>query len=487
MKILLVNPPWETERNKYGVRAGSRWAHTRDKRTETVTYYPFPFFLSYTTAMLKEKGFNATIKDCLAEGVGKEEFFNYISKEKFDVIVIETSTPSIYIDLKTAEEIKNKFGSAIIFCGTHTSALYSQVMRENKFIDFVMIGEYDYTAYELAKAIERGRGFDKVAGIAWRNGNAIKVNPRRELIKDLDKLPFPERDELPMDKYNEPFCKYVPNVQMITSRGCPNNCIFCVEPSVYYGRPNIRLRKPKNVVDEIEMLIKKYGPKEIYFDDASITIIEKHVRAISEELIRRNIKIKWSCMGDAKVSFDTLKLMKESGCIGIKFGVETADPIIAKNIRKFISLSDVIRMVRDCKKLGIFTHATYMFGLPGETKETIEKTIRFSKMLKTDTAQFSVAMPYPGTDFFAMAEKNGWLLTKNWSSFDGSGISVLEYPNLSKEEIECAVARGKKELFLNVLSNPRTLSRYIENSYKRDGFRGLVRNVIGKAKFIAEH
>ncbi len=487
MKVLLANIPWAVESGKYGVRAGSRWAHTRDRKTETITYYPFPFFLAYATAVLKKNGVDAKIKDCITEGVGKEGFFEFLQKEEFDAVIIETSTASAYNDLNMAKEMKGRFGAKIIFCGPHASALHTQLMKENGFIDFIMYGEYDYTALDLVKTMERNGDIGEVKGIAYRKGKTVKVNPRRELIKNLDELPLPERETLPMEKYNEPFCKFYPNVQMITSRGCPNNCIFCLEPSVYYGMPNMRLKRPEKVVDEIEYLIERYRPKEIYFDDASLTLLERHVREVAEEVIRRGIKVKWSCMGDAKVSYETLKIMRDAGCIGIKFGVESADPQILRNIRKFINLDDVLRMVGDCKKLGLYTHATYMFGLPGETEESIKRTIAFSAGMRTDTAQFSVAMPYPGTDFFSMAEKNGWLLTRDWSRYDGSNCSVISYPSLPKETIERAVLKAKKRLFLNVLRNPRTLGRYIESSYRKDGVKGILKNAAWKAKFILEH
>jgi radical SAM superfamily enzyme YgiQ (UPF0313 family) len=190
-------------------------------------------------------------------------------------------------------------------------------------------------------------------------------------------------------------------------------------------------------------------------------------------------------MADAKVSFETLKKMQKSGCIGLKFGVESASKIILKNIRKKITLDDVKEVVKNCKKLGIFTHATYMFGLPGETKETIEKTINFSSKLMTDTAQFSVVTPYPGTDFYKMCLKNDWLKVKDWTKFDGSYHSVIEYPHLSKETIENAILKAKKKLFLNILfRNPRVLKRYIENTYKQGGFTNILKNVFNKTKFL---
>ena len=484
MKVLLANIPWSTEEGKYGVRAGSRWAHTRRKDVQTVDYYPFPFFLAYTAAVLKKNGLKAKLKDCIVEGMNESEFFEFLRKGEFDLVVIETSTVSIYNDLRIAGRIKRELNVTIVFCGPHTSALYNEIMKGNEFIDFVMYGEYDYTALELVKTLENKGDLSRVDGIVYRKGNKIIVNKRRGLIGNLDGLPFPERNDLPIKKYNEPFCKNIPNIQMVTSRGCPYNCIYCVEPSVYYGRPNFRGRSPENVVDEIEFIIKRYKPKEIYFDDSSFTIDQERVRKICDLMIERGLKIKWSCMADTKAKYETLKKMKQAGCISVKFGVESADLRILRNIRKAFAPEDAKRMVRYCKELGIFTHATYMFGLPGESKDTIQKTIDFFVKLKTDTAQFSAATPYPGTDFYEMCKESGWLVTKDWAKYDGSECSVISYPDCTKEMIEEAIIKAKKKLFVSVLKNPKTLKSYVVSSYRSEGLSGVLKNSMKKVKFI---
>ena len=484
MKVLLANVPWSTERGTYGVRAGSRWAHTRREDVQTVSYYPFPFFLAYTAAVLKKNGVKARVKDCIAEEMGEREFLSFVKKKKFDMLIMETSTVSIYNDLKMAEKIKKETGVMIALCGTHTSALYYDIMKENEFVDFIMYGEYDYTALDLVRTLEKKGDMSKVDGIAYRDGKRIMVNRRRDLIKNLDDLPLPERDDLPMEKYNEPFCKNIPNVQMVTSRGCPYNCIYCVEPSVYYGKSNFRPRSPENVVAEMEMVMNRYKPKEIYFDDSSFTIDQKRVMKICDLMVERGLKIKWSCMADTKAKYETLKKMKGAGCISIKFGVESADPVILKNIRKAFTPEDAKRIVKDCKKLGIFTHATYMFGLPGETEGTIRKTIDFFMKLKTDTAQFSAATPYPGTDFYEMCKESGWLITKDWTKYDGSECSVISYPDCTKEMIEEAIIKAKKKLFVSVLKNPKTLRSYVVSSYRSEGLSGVLKNSMKKVKFI---
>jgi len=189
-------------------------------------------------------------------------------------------------------------------------------------------------------------------------------------------------------------------------------------------------------------------------------------------------------MADTKAKYETLKKMKEAGCISVKFGVESADKRILKNIRKAFTPEDARRMVRDCKKLGIYTHATYMFGLPGETETSIEKTVEFFVKLKTDTAQFSAATPYPGTDFYKMCKENGWLVTDDWTKYDGSDSSVVSYPQCSKEMIEEAITKAKKKLFMTVLKNPKVLTSYVVGTYRSKGLNAVFKNAFRKARFM---
>ena len=482
MKILLINSPWIREKDIYGVKAGARWPSIRPKK-ETLQYYPFPFFMAYATAVLKERGYDAKLKDAVADELNFEQALQYVYKYKPDICVVETATPSIKMDLEFARKVKEKTKAVIVLSGAHASALPYEVL-DNDYTDFALIGEYDYTLPELIDFIESKGDFHKVDGIAFKENNKIIVNKRRALIENLDELPYPERDDIPIEKYTDPTCKKYPNICIISSRGCPYNCIFCVEPSVYYGKPNYRVRSPENVVDEIEFVMKKYDMEEIYFDDASFTIDNRRVRAICEEILRRNLKVDWSCMADVKTDFETLKLMKKAGCYGVKFGVESAVPEILKLANKSINLSQVKEFVRNCKKLGIYTHGTFMFGLPGETKETILKTLEFAFSLKLTTAQFSVATPFPGTRFFEMAKENNWLITDDWSKFEGGGSPVISYPQCSPEDILYGIKVSKKKKLLRVATNPVVFAKYVRKIVKMEGINGLIRELWQKGSFV---
>ncbi len=483
MKIAFVNEPWINTDEKYGVKAGSRWANVRIK-SQNLSYYPFPFNMAYATALLKREGFDAVIKDGIAEEISKEQLMAWLKNEKPDFILLETSTPSIYVDLEFAKEVKETLRVKTILAGNHSTAL-PQDMLKNKYVDFVVLGEYEYTILEFMREANKSKpNFKKIKGLCSKINDKITINPRRDLIQNLDDLPFPERDAIPIHKYNDPFCKKFPNVPLIASRGCPFRCIYCLEPSVFYGKPHYRARDPKKVVDEIDLLVKKYKIKEVYFDDSSLTVNREYVRKLCCEILNRNLKISWSCMADARTDFDTLRLMKKAGCTGLKFGVETANPEILKTIRKPLNLDTIRRFVKDCNKLGLYTHGTYMFGLPGETRQTIKNTIDFAFSIGSTSAQFSIATPLPGTDFYAMAKKNKWLVTDDWSKYEGGSSPVIAYPDITAQDLQEAITYAKRKRIMQILKNPKVTMQYLIKIYNMKGFLGTIGEIAEKSEFL---
>lgn len=452
-------------------------------KKEQLSYYPFPFFLAYACSLLKKNGFDARIKDCIAEEIDEDGYYSFLEEFQPDLIVSETSTPSIYNDVALTQKVKDKLGCITVLCGQHATALPEEVLS-NRFVDYVLIGEYEEVLLNLVQRLEAGEDISGLKGLAFsRNGTPV-INARAELIRDLDSLPYPERESLPIYKYNDPFCKHAPNLQMMASRGCPYNCIFCLEPNVWYGKSNYRMRSPKAIVDEMEYLVRRYSAREIYFDDSSFSVNQEHVIKICDEILNRGLKVPWSCMADAKLQEKTLARMKEAGCIAIKFGVESADPNILRNINKHIDLEDVRRVVRLCQKIGIESHATYVLGLPGETKETMRSTIDFAFSLDTDTAQFSAALPYPGTEFYRMAKQKNWLTTSDYSRFDGCLDSIVNYPGLGNKEIIDALHYCRKRLIVKTILNPVKTFRYLVMIWHYGGIRGLSRTVVDKLEYL---
>ena len=480
-EVICVNLPWDLPKGYTGVRAGSRWPHTRKESEQLVDEYPFPFLLAYTTAVLQEAGIPTLLLDCLAENIKTEDFLKIVKTVSPKFIIAEIATPSIDNDLRILKLVREQVDVTTILTGTHATALGKDLLKENDWVDFVLKGEYELSSLALIKSLGDGTSLEQTRGLIYRKNSLIHENDYGE-PSDLDELPLPAREQLNMENYNENFCLQTPNVTLISSRGCPMSCTFCIEP-VFYR--TYRLRSPELVMDEVAYLLRKYRPREFYFDDSSFTVNRTHVRAICDLILSRGINIAWSVMGDVRVDQTTLRVMKRAGLVGIKFGVETADTQNLTNIKKSHSLLQVREFVDSCKKLGIRTHATYTFGCPGETTDSIEKTLEFAVSLDTDTAQFSCLTPYPGTPLYEEARERGWLRTRDFAEFDGLRSSVLAYENLSSKQIEKAVQEGKKRILRNILvRHPRLAGKAAMNVVTRQGLRTFVRRCANLLQLI---
>lgn len=455
LKILLINPPGPF------ARAGSRWPH---RTGGGFGYAPFPFWLASLASFLREKGFQVELQDCIARQWNTEQLAKYTKNFNPELVIVETSAPSYEMDLESLKELDLTVPVAAV--GIHATALPEQHLKDG--LDYAIRGEYELSVLYLANYVSGREQELPPTGVASKENPTAGIGP---VVEDLDSLPFPLRDSATLDNYVDVFA-FGRSVQMITSRGCVYNCSFCTEP-LLYGRPLYRRRSPDNVCDEIEYIIKNFHPDEIYFDDSSFTNKDEHVLDICRDMKERNINVKWSCMADAKVLPSTLEAMAEAGCRAIKFGVESADREVLKRIPKHINLDDVKHTVSTCKKLGIKTHATFVFGLPGETKEKAKKTIAFALSLGSDTAQFSIATPYPGTRFYKQVMENRWLKKDDFSLWGST--AVIGYPDYSSEDIieMCNLAVGKWQRQM-VLKKPSSVMHYLTSAYKRGGITGTL-------------
>jgi|SRR3989344_3918016 len=429
LKTLIINPPCEQ-----GFDRSGRWP----AKTVAGTVIE-PLFLAYAAAVLEKEPLPVELIDCRPFYISAKSLL-----KKFDrnvaLAVIQTSTASIDQDLATAKKIKDAFPQTkIALVGSHVSVLGKEILNNNPYIDFIAKGEYEYTIRDLAKSLTRGEGTANIAGLI---GNAD-----RPYIENLDELPLPARHFLPLDAYFEPLFKSKRTLRLMGSRGCPYQCTFCLWPQTMYGR-KVRFRSPEKIADEIEYLINSCDAKGLYFEDDTFALIPERVIKICQEIIDRRIKIPWTCMGRVDtVNEEMLKIMKKAGCYMIRFGVESSSQEILNRIKKGTTIEKIIKAFDMTKKAEIETHASYTLGLPGETKETMDKTIKFSVKLNSDYAQFGIAMPYPGTELYQEAEKNGWLRTHNWREFEASENSVLEYPDLKAKDIIEAHKKAYREFY----------------------------------------
>jgi radical SAM superfamily enzyme YgiQ (UPF0313 family) len=437
MKTLIINPPCEA-----GFDRSGRWPAKAIGGTVIE-----PLFLAYTAAVLEKQGLPVELIDCRPSYISTEMLL-----EKFDknviLAVIQTATVSINQDLETAKKIKNKFPKTkIALVGSHVSVLDQEILENNQYIDFIAREEYEYTIRDLARALIDKTDLDNILGMTFRKNKEIVRNQNRPYIEDLDELPFPARHFLPLDKYFEPIFRSKRTLRLTGSRGCPFHCTFCLWTQTMFGR-KARFRNPKKIVDEIEHLINIHQAKELYFEDDTFTLIPKQAIEVCNEILRRRIRIPWSCMSRVDtVNEEMLKRMKEAGCFMIRFGVESSSQEILNRVKKGTTIEQVVKAFKMTKKSGIEFHAAYTFGLPGETKETLEQTIKFAVRLNSEYAQFAIAMPFPGTELYQEAEKNGWLKANDWSDFEATENSVLEYPNLKAQEIVQAVKKAYRKFY----------------------------------------
>jgi anaerobic magnesium-protoporphyrin IX monomethyl ester cyclase len=437
MKTLIINPPC-----KKGFERSGRWPSK-----STGGAFQEPLFLAYAAAVLEKNRLEVELIDCRPAYISLEEL-NKKNTSDVGLIVIQTSTPSIEEDIYSTEFLKKQNPKIkTVLVGPHPTIYYAEILEKNQLIDIVALGEYDYTVLDIAKAVKENKSFENIEGIAFKkDGRVIRTKPR-EAISDLDEMPFPARHFLPVEKYYSPLFSARPSLRLISSRGCPFQCTFCSWPQTMYGR-KVRLRMPEKVVDEIEEMIDKFGAKELYFDDDTFGAIPEHAISICNEILKRKIKIPWICMGRVdRINGEVLQKLSEAGCRVIKYGVESGSAEILKNIKKGITPEQIKKAFALTKKYRIQSYATVIFGLPGETQETIKETINFVNKIDPDFVQFSIATPYPGTEFFEQAQKNNWLTAKNWSDYDSIDKSVIEYPHLKKEEIEQAINTAYRKFY----------------------------------------
>jgi radical SAM superfamily enzyme YgiQ (UPF0313 family) len=445
-KIFLGNAPWSKPGYK-GVRAGCRWPHFE---LAVSPYMPFPFYLGHATALLKKNGFEVLLIDAIAEQMDEETYFSRMAAFAPDLVVHEVSTASIESDVRQARLVKEKIPRArLVFCGPHQLMYEPAFLTQHPFVDYVIEGEYEFPLLELAQKLDASK--DGILGLIFRPAEGTpKANGRRPLIA-LDSLPWPAREFLPMAKYYDNMGGIPsPSLQMHASRGCPFTCNFCSWPQVMYGGNAYRTRSSKDVVDELEACIKLYGIKSFYFDDDTFNIGKKRMLELADELIRRKINLPWSAMARADTADEeTLQRMHQAGLVSIKYGVESGDQKILDDCGKRLDLAVARRNILTTKRLGIKCHLSFAFGLPGETRETIQKTLRLADELDPDSLQFSIATPYPGSRLYDQLKAEGHLLTGDFNEYDGANHSVLRTTSLTPQEIETAqknaIARWHKK------------------------------------------
>ncbi|MEW6600143.1 MAG: radical SAM protein [Nitrospirota bacterium] len=445
--------------------------------TKSGTFY-YPMWLCYAAGLLEKNGFEVKIIDAPA---GRMELYEVLSIAKGfapALAVVDTSTPSIYNDADIAAEIKKLTNCFTVLVGTHPSAMPEETLKITPAIDAVARREYEYTILELAGLLKKGltdrEGLKAVDGLSFRNGDAFVHNREREFLEDVDSLPFVSEVYKNHLDYRDYFYAHSrhPIVTLITGRGCPHHCVYCLYPQTFNGH-KLRNRSIKNVVDEIEYCLKNFPDlREIMFEDDTLTVNKKRAMEFAGEILRRGLKFQWSANSRADVDMETMQALKKAGARLFCVGIESGDQKVLDSMKKRLTVPRIREFFNDAKKTGILIHGCFLVGNPGETKETLQKTLDLALELNPDTAQFFPIMIYPGTEAYRWATENKYLTTEDfreWLSREGLHNCVISRPGLTNSELVEFCDGARKRFYtrpsyiarklIQGLSNPQELKR----------------------------
>jgi len=415
--ILLINPTWLINNDE------NLWK-------KIASCFP-SLGLGYLAAVLERDGHKVFYLDCTAEKIALSETKERLRQyPNIDFVGITATTPLIDSALSAAAYAKEVFPNVkVVLGGVHPSVMPDEVLSCGA-VDYVVRDEGEETMLELVN----GKADEEILGLSYKRGGKIIHNPPRPLIQNLDTIPAPSYHLMPFDKYYPPVGGYkrLPAMSIFATRGCPGRCTYCYRTF----RGVVRKRSAENIVDEIKLLQKDYGIKEICFYDDTFTLFKDEIKKFCRIIIDKKIDLTWSCFTRVDcVDEDLLKMMKKAGCHLILFGVESADEQVLKNIKKMISLDQVKEVVKICRKIGIETRASFMIGNIGDTEETVKKTIKFAIDLDPDEVQFNVTTIYPGTEMWQWAHRNGYITCYDWSKYSMSNI-CFHHPNLTQEQMK---------------------------------------------------
>ncbi|TKJ41601.1 hypothetical protein CEE37_03280 [candidate division LCP-89 bacterium B3_LCP] len=450
MKVHLINPP------SPGDFGFTREGRCMQKEGVWTTTWP-PISLTESAAVLQQKGHDVRVNDCSVEGVDTEKLKGILKEFAPDLVVMNSTTPSLNFDMTMPPLIKEVLPTAKIAAfGIHVGALPEESFALTDALDFIVRGEPELTIVDLADRLEKGTDPSDVPGLSSRLNGTIVHAGDREFVKNIDEFPYPAWDLIDLDNYTLPFSGRQ-FLMVTTARGCPYKCIYCVAQS-YYGK-KIRMRKVPKIVDELEYLGDMYGVKDFFFWSESFTIIKKAIKELCREILRRNLDIRWVCNSRVdNVDRELLELMKQSGCWMISYGIESGVQDILDGIKKDVTIAEIEESIKLTRSVGFQIAGHFVLGLPGETKETLHKTYNFACSLDLDYAQFYCASPWPGSEFYRMAKAENWLASDNWDDYE-QDKSVTNYPGLSAEEITRFRNRATRRFYLRPKIIWRTMTR----------------------------
>jgi anaerobic magnesium-protoporphyrin IX monomethyl ester cyclase len=497
--ILLVNPPapdggiWIRSQHRVGRRSREGMIWPQVDLAQMAALFP---------------DFRVEVVDAMPERMSWAEFERLLDEKRPRYYVTQVTAPTLQNDMFGAFLAKAR-GAVTMAFGTHVTPMPASTMKVYPALDYVLRGEPELTLRELVDVLEglqdgaaaqgdssggddawwpgvepdfalrlkrlftthdpdwqplwRDANFldgstplARIKGLVWRSASDVVINPSRPYIANLDDLPLPRHDLLPLKAYRAPLVGG-PYAFTVPSRGCPAACRFCIK-HVSYGA-SVRFRSPENVVDEIEMLVN-LGVRKIHMYTDLFTVNRDHVMGICEGILDRKLPVRWTC--NSRVDFVDLELlqqMRRAGCWMISWGIESGEPEMLKRMHKGITLEKVEKALGWAKEAGIMNWGYFIIGLPGETEASIRKSIDFAKRLPLDLILFHIAAPHPGTPFFFEVVENGWFRPgTRWEDVDMDRSTVLDYPNLKAEDLE----RWAKRAFREWAFRPKPMLTYLK-------------------------
>lgn len=441
----------------------SKVALVTSPHLERAYHHPLfpPIGLSYLAAVLEQNGFEVKVFDCPACGYTHENLKTELSSFMPDLIGIASMTATVPSALHAARIAKEACpNSKVIMGGPHATFADNQILTEEKTVDVVVRGEGELTLLELAQNNADPKTLPATQGITFRNNGQIIKTPDRPYIEDLDALPRPAYKYLQMDKYRIYGKIFLP---IMSSRGCPFQCSFCVASQIFGAK--FRARSAKNVVDELEWLKTEYGAEGISFHDDTLTLNKKRILDICDEMIARKINLPWGCQTRVDtVSPEVLAKMRQAGCNEVSFGVESGCQEILDAVHKKFELSQAEKAIKWAKKEGLFVAVSTIIGYPGETKESMQQTSDLMRRIEPDDAWLCIATPYPGTELRALVEKNGWKMTNDWTKYNTMN-PIFENPTVPSEEYN-----KMRSQFYNSFYTPKYVLRQISKGYLKGNF-----------------
>lgn len=493
--ILLINPPYTRYGQPVEIQADE------------------PLGLLCLAAYLMEHGKTVEIFDAF-QGKGnvldEDQFYwSGLSREEIKKKVVEVMPAVVGITsmftmhskgahdvAKIVKEVNPQ--TLVVFGGSHPSALPDWVLQDTN-VDVVVIGEGEVTLMEIVEKYEKGQDLSTIAGTAIRKNGHVVINPERPFIEDLDSLPLPARDRVDMDIYlHEPyrtkFAMKPPRLNIMTTRGCTGRCVFCSIHSIW--RHRCRMFSAGRTVDEIEILVKKYGAREIAFLDDDLISSKNRMKEICREIIRRKLNIKWCTPNGVaiwKLDEELLQLMKASGLYKITFGIDTASKTTQKFIHKtHLNLERAKDIIKYCNQIGMWTHASFIIGFPYETQEDIETTIRYAVESDLDFASFFIATPFPGTPLYEIYKTEGLLPNLGNGraiKWEGSQQNVMvDTFHFKREELQVYLREAHRRFYrsrIRKFMNPVRIFRKIRGRYELGYFLRLLKMAKGELSRVA--